>query len=156
MKIIHALETTRDETLGYFRLGECELALRYAPEKWSIRFLLHHLADSETVLFDRIRRILSEGRRVLWAFDQDAWANGLDYPHRPLELSQRLYGSTRDSVIHFARIHYEQNGHLEFVHSETGVRTLKDELDKVAWHNEQHLTQIRTALGVPDASGSIR
>jgi hypothetical protein len=32
------------------------------------------------------------------------------------------------------------------VHSETGVRTLKDEIDKVAWHNENHLAQIRAAL----------
>jgi hypothetical protein len=27
------------------------------------------------------------------------------------------------------------------------VRTLKDEMDKVASHNEHHLNQIRTALG---------
>jgi hypothetical protein len=27
------------------------------------------------------------------------------------------------------------------------VRTLKDEMDKVASHNEHHLDQIRTALG---------
>ncbi len=38
-------------------------------------------------------------------------------------------------------------GQREFVHSVTGVRTLKDEMDKVAWHNEHHLGQIRTALG---------
>ena len=43
--------------------------------------------------------------------------------------------------------HYERNGHLEYVHSVTGVRTLKDELEKVASHNEHHLGQIRTALG---------
>ena len=30
--------------------------------------------------------------------------------------------------------------------AETGVRTLKDEMDKVASHNEHHLAQIRTAL----------
>jgi hypothetical protein len=30
----------------------------------------------------------------------------------------------------------------------TGVRTLKDELDKVASHNEHHLEQIRAALAL--------
>jgi hypothetical protein len=31
-------------------------------------------------------------------------------------------------------------------HSQTGLRTLKDEFDKVAAHNENHLGQIATAL----------
>lgn len=39
-----------------------------------MRFILHHLADSETVLYERIRRILSEPRQVLWVFDPDAFA----------------------------------------------------------------------------------
>jgi len=33
------------------------------------------------------------------------------------------------------------------VHSADGVRTLRDEFDKVAAHNEHHLGQIRLALG---------
>ena len=50
-------------------------------------------------------------------------------------------------VVHYAAVHYEKNGHLEWVHSETGVRTLKDEFDKVAWHNANHLKQIGMAMG---------
>ena len=148
MQIIQRLETTRDQTLGLFQLGEPELARRYAPDKWPVRFILHHLADAETVLFDRIRRIISEGRPVVWAFDQDAWAKELDYSQLPLELSRNTYESTRDAIIHYARIHYDQHGHLEFIHSETGVRTLKDEFDKVASHNQHHLDQISSALSV--------
>ena len=64
----------------------------------------------------------------------------------PLYLSRRIYEAVRDGVIHQARLHYDSGGHLEFVHSETGIRTLKDEFDKVAWHNEHHLTQIAMAL----------
>ncbi|MFN2567165.1 MAG: hypothetical protein ABR499_19390 [Gemmatimonadaceae bacterium] len=90
---------------------------------------------------------------MLWAFDQDAWAKGLDYAQRPLELSRRIYESTREGIIYYARTDYSRNGHLEFVHSETGVRTLKDEFDKVAAHNARHLAQIRTALGT--SSGQV-
>ena len=146
MQILQDLERTRDETLSYFSLGEEALACTYAPGKWSVRFLLHHLADSETVLFDRIRRILSEPRQVLWVFDQDAWAQGLDYSCLPLDISRRVYESVREAVLYYAGLHYESKGHLEFVHSVTGVRTLRDELNKVAAHNEHHLEQIRLAL----------
>jgi hypothetical protein len=149
MEIVNRLEATKRETLRYFDLTEPELERRYAAGKWPVRFILHHLADAETVLFDRIRRVISEPRQVLWAFDQDAWANGLAYPHLPLALSRRIYEAVRDGIIYQARLHYEAKGALEFVHSETGVRTLRDEFDKVAAHNAHHLTQIRTALQTP-------
>jgi hypothetical protein len=146
VQLIRDLDKTRDETLSYFSLGERDLRRTYGPGKWSVRFILHHLSDSETVLFDRIRRILSEPRQVLWVYDQDAWAKGLDYAELPLDISRRVYESVRGAIIHYAGKHYERKGDLEFVHSVTGVRTLKDEFDKVASHNEHHLEQIRLAL----------
>ena len=146
MQLIQDLERTRDETLTYYSLDERDLQRSYGPGKWSVKFILHHLADSETVLFDRIRRVLSEPRQVLWVFDQDAWARGLDYAQVPLDISRAVYESVRRAIIHYAGRHYETKGQLEFVHSVTGVRTLKDEFDKVASHNEHHLAQIRLAL----------
>jgi hypothetical protein len=149
MRLIQDLEITRDETLRYFSLGQSDLMRSYASGKWSVRFVLHHLSDSETVLFDRIRRVLSEPRQVLWVYDQDAWAKGLDYSQVPLDISRRIYESVRSAIIYYAGRFYQQKGQLEFVHSVTGVRTLKDEFDKVVSHNEHHLTQIRSALRRP-------
>ncbi|HYE87742.1 MAG TPA: DinB family protein [Vicinamibacterales bacterium] len=146
MRLIHDLENTRDETLKFFALREPALSKTYGPGKWPVRFILHHLADAETVLYDRIRRVISEPRQVIWVFDQEAWATGLDYATVPMELSRDVFASVRSAVIHHARLHYEKHGHLEFVHSVTGVRTLKDEFDKVAAHNAHHLQQISTAL----------
>lgn len=146
MEIIEKLETTKAATLRHYDLSAAQLDQRYAPGKWTIRYLLHHLADAETVLYDRVRRVISEPRQVLWAFDQDAWATNLLYADVPLDLSKRIYTATRDGVIYYARLYYESKGDLEFVHSETGVRTLQQEFDKVAWHNAQHLEQIESAL----------
>src|ERR1043166_8783884 len=111
-ELIRELERTRDETVRYYALGDADLARTYAPGKWSVRFILHHLADSETVLYDRIRRVLSEPRQVLWVFDQDAWAQGLDYANVPLELSRQVYESVRNAVLYYASLHYETKGHL--------------------------------------------
>ena len=146
MEIVTRLEAARDRTLTYFDLTGDQLDRTYGTGKWPVRFILHHLADAETVLFDRIRRVLSEPRQVLWAFDQDAWAKGLNYSRMPLDLSRRIYEATRAGVIYQARLHYDLDGHLEFVHSATGVRTVKDEFEKVASHNEHHLEQIALAL----------
>jgi len=149
--LIRELERTRDETLKCFSLNDRDLARTYAPGKWSIRYILHHLSDSETVFLDRIHRVLSEPRPVLWVMDQDAWAKGLDYSRVPLDLSRQVYESVRNGIIYYAGVHYERSGHLEWVHSVDGVRTLRDEFDKAATHNEHHLGQIRLALGRPAA-----
>jgi hypothetical protein len=145
-RLITLLEDTRSETLKYFELSDPDLDRTYGPGKWSVRFLLHHLSDSETVFYDRICRVLSEPRQVLWVYDEHAWAKGLDYARKPLQLARPVYESLRRNIIYLATLHYESKGHLEFVHSVTGVRMLKDEMEKVASHNEHHLAHIRRAL----------
>ena len=154
MSLIQELERTRDETLKCFSLDQRDLARTYGPGKWSVTYVLHHLSDSETVFFDRIRRVLSEPRPVLWVMDQDAWAKGLDYARVPLDISRRVYESVRNANIYYAGVQYEASGNLEFVHSVDGVRTLRDEFDNVAAHNEHHLRQIgrRWAVQPPDQS----
>ncbi len=81
----------------------------------------------------------------------DAWAKGLDYSQLPLDLSRRVYEAVCNAIIHYARLRYERDGHREFVHSANGVRTLRDEFDKVAAHHVHHPDQIRAALS--DARG---
>lgn len=146
MEIIDALTSTKERTLAYFDLPESSLDKSYAPGKWTVRQLLNHMADADTVLYDRVRRVIAEPRQVIWAFDQDRWASELDYTTFPLVINKAIYEATRNSVIYLAEKFYNSHGSNSFVHSETGVRTLKDEFDKIAWHNEHHLEQIEKAL----------
>jgi hypothetical protein len=147
VEILDQLERTKAETLRYFTLGDEDLKKTYGPGKWSVRYILHHLSDSETVLFYRIRRVISEPKQVIWAFDQDAWAQKLDYSTMPLGLSRSIYESSREGILYHARRHYEGSEKISWVHSETGLRRLKDEFDKVVWHNEGHLRDIQKAIG---------
>jgi len=146
MEIIEQLERIQAETLKYFDLPDADLLKNYGPGKWSVRYILHHLADSETLSFYRIRRVISEPKQVIWAFDQDAWAKNLDYSTVPLELAKSIYLSSRQGVIYYARLHYENSHEITFVHSETGIRTLKDQFDLVVEHNRQHVGDIEKAL----------
>jgi hypothetical protein len=91
--------------------------------------------------------MISEPRQVLWVYDEQAWANGIDYSTKPLALARPVYDSLRAANAYHVKTRYESDGHREFVHSVTGVRTLKDEMHKIAAHNAHHLLHIRTALG---------
>ncbi|MEM6344701.1 MAG: DinB family protein [Bacteroidota bacterium] len=146
MKLIEQLKDTQAQTLAYFDLSEERLDLNYGPDKWSIRQLLHHLADAETVLYERIRRAIAKPNQVVWGFDQDAWALGLRYAERPVGLNRAVFTAVREAIIDLAERHYEVDGTNPYIHSETGKRILKEEFDKVVWHNEHHLKQIAQAL----------
>jgi len=93
-----------------------------------------------------IRRVISEPKQIIQAFDQDAWAAKLDYSTVPLALAKSIYSSSRDGIIHYAHGHYHNSNEITFVHSETGARTLKDEFEKVVLHNRQHAAEIEKAL----------
>lgn len=146
MDLVQKLTETRDRTVKYFELSDEDLNKTYEPGKWSVKRILVHIADAESVLHDRVRRIIAEPRGVIWAFDQDLWCKNLDYDHFPIKISKDLYIANRQSAIYLAEKYYANLGHLEFVHSETGLRTLSQEFEKIASHNESHLNQIEKAL----------
>lgn len=146
MDIINQLVETKIRTEAFFNLSDTDLQKTYGVGKWCIRKILVHLADAEGVLHDRVKRIIAEPKQVIWAFDQDLWCQNLDYENFPLEISKELFSSNRQSIIFLAERYYQTLGDKEFVHSETGVRTLKQEFDKVANHNKGHIEQIEFAL----------
>lgn len=144
--LLKALDETLASTLPLFDRPEADLQRTYAPGKWTVRQVLVHLADAESVLHERIKRVIAELKPVAWAFDQDRWNVELDYQTFPLAISKALYEANRRSVMYLAEHYYDRLGALPFVHSETGLRTLKDEFDKVAGHNQHHIDQIWQAL----------
>src|SRR2546428_264481 len=62
---------------------EEELAARPAPNKWSAREVVHHLADSEMTAAVRLRVLLATDNPRIVGFDQDEFARTLHYdrPH---------------------------------------------------------------------------
>lgn len=146
MNIIEQLTETKSQTETYFDLEENDLRKTYGVDKWNVRKILVHLADAESVLHERIKRIIAEPKQVIWAFDQDLWCKKLNYETFPLALSKSLFSANRESLIYLADKFYQKLGEKEFVHNQTGIRTLKDEFDKIANHNQGHLKQIEIAL----------
>ncbi len=73
-----------------------ELDFKPAPEKWSVRQIVAHLADAEAANVVRLRQVISEDSPTLVPFDQNAWAERTDYhkrkPSQSLETMRQLRG----------------------------------------------------------------
>lgn len=146
METIELLKITKAKTLSFYDLPKSDLNKSYGPGKWNIRQILNHLADTEIVLNERIRRTIAEQHPFVIVFDQDRWNEYLDYTTYPLSLSKQVFSSIRDSIIYLAEKHYLGSDEKKFFHTAAGIRTLKQEFDKVAQHNFDHLKQIEIAL----------
>ena len=55
------------------------------PGEWSIREVIIHLADSETNAALRARMLIVEPGGTVMGYDQNAWANTLNYQEHDLE-----------------------------------------------------------------------
>lgn len=146
MSITELLTDTRNKTEKLYDLEAEDLQKTYASGKWTVKQILVHLADAESVLHERIKRTIAEPGQVIFAFNQDLWCAKIDYENFPLAISKQLFLANCSSIIFLAEKFYASLGDNQYVHSEAGLRTLKDEFDKVALHNQSHLNQIQQAL----------
>jgi len=148
--------STLAETLERFRRGPEVLAVvltgvygeemdfTTAPDKWSVRQIIAHLADTELVAGHRFRQVIAEENPTLVAYNQDAWARNLDYgrrlPKQSLESFRRLRAENFDLLKALPEATFERAG----VHTERGPQTLRQLLTTYAEHVENHARQMLT------------
>lgn len=113
------------------------------PGKWSVRQITCHLADSELVGAIRIRRLIAEENPTLMAFNQDAWASGLDYTRRKISHAIEGFRRTRAETYELLKDLPESAFERTGTHSERGPVTLLDVVRGFANHAENHAAQIR-------------
>ncbi len=145
-EILDLLQDTKLCTILYFELSTKEFNRNYGVAKWSIRQILHHLTDVEYLFIGRLKKIIAEPKQVIWAFDQDAWNETFGYKNEPLTGKKELYSLCREMNCNLIEKFYDNFYQKEFVHNETGLRTLQMEFEKVALHNQKHNQQIKQAL----------
>lgn len=145
-ELLELMNRTKAETIQFFSLPEHQLDKTYGEGKWSVRQILHHLADTEFLFLGRLKKIIAEPRQVIWAYNQDDWDRAFEYSTEPLDGKKELFALCRDMNYKVMDKYYEEYGSKEFIHNETGLRTLKMEFEKVALHNQTHNEQVRIAL----------
>jgi hypothetical protein len=114
---------------------------------WSARMVAHHLADSETNSYLRLRRLLADEAPALIAgYDEERWAQtpqlGYDGPIEPsMAVFRAVRAASGDVLGRLSPSDLDREG----VHSESGRYSVRDWLTIYASHAEDHAEQIRRA-----------
>jgi DinB superfamily len=121
-----------------------QLDARPAPEKWSAREIVHHLADSEMTSAIRLRLLLVEDRPAIKGYDQEAFARKLFYD-RPYEASLEAFRYARETTSQILQRMTAADWAREGTHTEVGAYSAETWLQIYADHAHNHADQIRRA-----------
>jgi hypothetical protein len=122
---------------------ESGLTAHPIPGKWSAAQIVHHLADSEMQSATRLRKLLAERHPVIQGYDQDRWAQALDYEDRPLAPALAAFRAARATTAQLLhRMTEAQWRHLGW-HTEAGSYSAERWLEVYAEHAHGHADQIR-------------
>src|SRR5262245_22401488 len=129
-----------------------QLVARPIPGKWSTLEVVCHLADSDAVAADRMKRVVAEDRPTLIAFDETRFATALAYHDRDLEEELAVVEHLRRQLARILRTLSPDALTRVGIHSEYGPRTLEQLLRTYIDHIPHHVKFIvekRRALGLP-------
>jgi DinB superfamily len=125
-------------------ITDAELDARPAPNKWTARQIVHHLADSEMTSAIRLRRLLAEDQPLIVGYDQEEFARRLYYD-RPIAASLAAFEAARASTAELLERMTESEWARTGTHSESGAYTATRWLEIYAAHAHDHADQIRRA-----------
>ncbi len=117
-----------------------------APGEWSAAVVVAHLADAEAVYGVRLRRMLTEDRPMLEAFDEQAWAQRFGPLEPGARDSLQRWRSSREASVRIMDSLSDDEWELVGVHSRRGPMTVTALAEGMVAHDRNHLDQIRRAL----------
>lgn len=123
-------------------LSEEQLDRVAGGEGWSIRQIVHHLADAHLNAFLRMKLMLTETKPILKPFNQEAWAELPDTTRLPLDSSLLILKGLHSRWAGLLDTVSEEDWQRVGVHLERGLVSMDDQLKTYSGHCEDHLGQI--------------
>jgi hypothetical protein len=133
------------ELLAVATTGVAGAELDFKPKEgtWSIRQIVCHVADAETVGVMRLRQVIAEDHPTLQAFNGDLWADRLDYAKRKLSQALETFRRLRTENYELLKELPEDVFARSGTHTENGVMTLRQVVEYHAEHVDEHVQQIQ-------------
>ncbi|QQK81441.1 putative metal-dependent hydrolase [Salicibibacter cibi] len=126
-------------------LNDEELNRTYRDGGWTVRQLVHHIADSQLNMYQRLKLALTDENPTVPAFDQDKWAIEPD-TRLPVESSIKLLEGINERIVFLGYRLTEEQLDRAFTLQKSDEITVAAKVAKLAWHEEHHLSHIKIAL----------
>jgi uncharacterized damage-inducible protein DinB len=122
-------------------LSFAQLSAPYREGGWSLRQVVHHIADSHMNAFIRVRLALTEDWPTIKPYDEVAWAK-LHDSAAPVEWSLELVEALHARWVMLLQSLNDQQWQRGFNHPESGPVTVELTTLTYAWHSRHHVAHI--------------
>lgn len=130
-------------------LSDAQLDTPYREGGWTVRQVVHHLADSHAMAYMRCKLALTEDWPTINPYNEKAWANLAD-SRLPVEVSLAMVTSIHERWVSLLESMSEEDFRKGYVHPERGREMLVKMLAMYDWHSRHHvahITSLRTRQG---------
>jgi uncharacterized damage-inducible protein DinB len=119
-----------------------QLNTPYRPEGWTVRQVIHHIADSHMNAYIRFKLTLTEDKPVVKPYDEKLWSELPDINLADVKVSIDLIKALHIKWSTLLKELDENDLNREFIHPESGTKNLRETIGHYAWHGNHHLAHI--------------
>jgi hypothetical protein len=123
-------------------LNDAQLDTPYREGGWTVRQLVHHVADSHMNAYIRTRLALTEDWPVVKGYDEKLWAELADCRTLPVEVSLEILAPLHRRWVALLRSLSEADWQRGYQHLERGRTTLLQAAALYDWHSRHHVAHI--------------
>jgi DinB family protein len=120
-------------------MSDARLDTPYRAGGWTVRQVIHHLADSHMNAFVRMKLILAEDHPTLKPYDQDKWAALPDGREGAVEPSLAILDGVHARMVRLLEDQPDAAWSRTAFHPERGEVTLERILEIYSDHGAHHL-----------------
>ncbi len=125
-------------------LSEEQLEEPYRPGGWTVRQLVHHIADSHHHSYTRFKWALSENKPLIKAYEEKEWSKLFDANTAPIELSLTYLSALHAKLVYLLRGLSPEELKKSYMHPEGNVEvSVLENISKYAWHGNHHYAHIK-------------
>ena len=121
---------------------ESQFDTPYREGGWTVRQLLHHIADSHMQALSRYKLALTEDWPTVTPYKENLWAELDDSRSAPAEWSLSIIEAVHARWVLLLRSLKEDDWQRGFNHPERGPQALQQTLALYAWHSLHHTAHI--------------
>lgn len=131
-------------------LSDSQLDTPYRPGGWTVRQVVHHLADATVNWYIRPKLAVTEDVPVTKPYAEQLWAELPDARTAPVEPSLQMFEGVIARWCRFFQSLTPDQWRRQFANAEWGTLTVEDTLRAMAWHTRHHtahITGLRKRMG---------
>jgi uncharacterized damage-inducible protein DinB len=122
-------------------LNDEQLDTPYRSGGWTIRQVVHHIADSHMNAYIRFKLALTENNPVIKPYEEGKWAE-LSDSKLPVDISLTLLSTLHKRWVTLLRSLSHDDLNRTFIHPDSGEVSVGKNIGMYAWHGKHHLAHI--------------